>query len=148
MMLMINRGMDVGYLANMVVRVTLQELPCPTLAFVAFSGPSDIRAGPYNLQCPEPTILSPSPTIPAIQSFTLYRHARWAGHDTTGSDFTYMPIPDVIHIFVPIYKIQTCIVANICTSLWVCRPERRNGKRRHVHCSCMVNSIYLQCAGN
>lgn len=49
MKFMINHGMDIGHLGNMVVQTTLQEIQCPTLAFVAFAGPSDIRAGPYNI---------------------------------------------------------------------------------------------------
>ena len=93
MVFMINRGMDMGYLANMLVaRATLRDLPCPALAFVAFAGP------PISVQAPTMSRaynIVPSPTIPGLQSFSLYRHARWAAHDTTGSDFTNMPIPDV-----------------------------------------------------
>ena len=88
-----DRGMHMGYLANMLVaRATLRDLPCPALAFVAFAGP------PISVQAPTMSRaynIVPSPTIPGLQSFSLYRHARWAAHDTTGSDFTNMPIPDV-----------------------------------------------------
>ena len=43
--------LDGGYLANMVARAALQDLPSPSLAFVAFAGPYNVRAAcPYNVR--------------------------------------------------------------------------------------------------
>ena len=130
----------VGYLTNMVVRATLQDLPSPTLAFVAFAGPPiSVQACLYNPSVqaptirPQPTILSPSPTICGLQSFSLYRHARWAAHDTTGNDFTYMPIPYATLTFVPIYVHCSIYNMHVIVSRWT---EKRNADLSRSSCSC------------
>ena len=138
----------VGYLTNMVVRATLQDLPSPTLAFVAFAGPPiSVQACLYNPSVqaptirPQPTILSPSPTICGLQSFSLYRHAHWAAHDTTGNDFTYMPIPCATLTFVPIYVHCSIYNMHVIVSRWTEKGNADLSRRS----SCMVNSNILTC---